>query len=130
MRNTIKHYNTQALKRFHHYPFSQKLLSRAHSAASAAKGGGPDDSPIESAAIYQKFRGLSFRVRELTLLLRRGDIASAAAVKAVHGNKKADTSVILYVCMHVCMCGRKKNCFYVLAWNVCMYCFSLNSHVL
>ena len=129
MRNTIKHYYTQALKRFHHYPFSQKLLSRAHSAASVAKGGGPDDSPIESAAIYQKFRGLSFRVRELTLLLRRGDIASAAAVKAVHGNKKADTSVILYVCMHVCV-DVKINCFYVLAMNVCMYCFSLNSHVL
>ena len=130
MRKTIKHYNTQALKRFHHYLFSQKLLSRAHSAASAAKGSGPDDSPIESAAIYQKFRGLSFRVRELTLLLRRGDIASAAAVKAVHGNKKADTSVILYVCMHVCV-DVKKNVF--LCWlgmYVCMYCFSLNSHVL
>eukprot|EP01036_Dinobryon_divergens_P027874 gene27874-36723_t len=70
----------------------QKLLSRAHSGNSISKSGGPDDSPIESAAIYQKFRGLSFRVRELTLLLRRGDIASAAAVKAVHGNKKADTS--------------------------------------
>ena len=86
----------------------QKLYNRAHSSTSSnsnssnSNNGGPsvqisahsvgkggvDDSPIESAPIYQKFRGLSFRVRELTLLLRKGDIASAAAVRAVLGSKK------------------------------------------
>lgn len=55
-----------------------------------------EDMPVESAAIYQKFRGLSFRVRELTLLLRKGDIASAAAVRAVHDGKKQSPVSILH----------------------------------
>jgi hypothetical protein len=33
---------------------------------------GVDDTPIESAPLYQKFRGLSFRLRELGALLVRG----------------------------------------------------------
>jgi hypothetical protein len=39
-----------------------------------------DDAPIESAPLYQKFRGLSYRLRELSALLLRGSFAEALAL--------------------------------------------------
>lgn len=54
-----------------------------------------EDAPIESAPLYQKFRGLSYRLRELSALVLRGQFAEALALNmhetrsngAQYGNK-------------------------------------------
>ncbi len=43
-----------------------------------------EDGPIESAPLYQKFRGLSYRLRELSALVLRGPFADALALNHHH----------------------------------------------
>jgi len=45
---------------------------------------GGEDGPIESAPLYQKFRGLSYRLRELSALVLRGQFAEALALNDAH----------------------------------------------
>lgn len=47
-----------------------------------------DDGPIESAPLYQKFRGLSYRLRELSALVLRGAFAEALALNHPNGHSK------------------------------------------
>jgi hypothetical protein len=44
-----------------------------------------DDAPIESSPLYQKFRGLSYRMRELNSLLLRGSFAEALQLNVTYG---------------------------------------------
>lgn len=51
-----------------------------------------DDAPIESAPLYQKFRGLSYRLRELSALLLRGAFSEALALNVRHHASQAHKS--------------------------------------
>ena len=52
----------------------QELYQQQLYKSSSARSTSGEDGPIESAPIYQKFRGLSFRVRELTGVLLNGNV--------------------------------------------------------